>query len=231
MCTVAVAFYPQTKQPLIVGANRDENPTRPSKPWDLRDGIFSPLDIRGDVENGTWFGVNTRGMFCAITNWDFSNTEKEGNFKSRGIVVYNTLRCSTIFEATNYWKTLQADNYKPFNVLLGSCDSLFHLSCNGKTIHVGRLGAGLHWSTGAGFNVKTKRTEYIYQHLRSSVQHFSQPILAIDIQQILSKHNDGVGSEDSVCVHDESHEWETRSSSLVSMGVGRWNIKYKVMES
>jgi|SRR5690606_22647811 len=227
MCTLAIAFYPQTKHPLIIGANRDENPVRPSKPWDYRNGVFSPLDIRGDIENGTWIGVNVRGMFCAVTNWDLAEAKGKTALRSRGNVVYDTLLCLYVNEALDFWGTLKAEHYRPFNVILGTKKSLFHLSCDSKEIRIKRLGAGFHWSTGDGFNTKTKRSEYLNKSLSlSACQDLSQPIYPFDIQWILSKHNDGIGSEDSVCVHDETHRWETRSSSLVFIDGNKWNVKY-----
>lgn len=227
MCTLVIAFYPQTKYPLIVGANRDENPTRLSKPWAFRNGIFSPLDVRGDTDNGTWVGTNVQGMFCAITNWDLKDEKlKRNGFKSRGNVVYDTLLCPDVNDVLDYWGTLEAEHYRPFNVVLGTRHSLFHLSCDNKDICIRRLEAGLYISTGEGFHTETIRTSYIYNTLANKVTYFAQPVQAYNIQNLLSHHNDSIGSEYSVCVHDEEHRWETRSSSLIVMGRHNCDVQY-----
>lgn len=233
MCTLIVAFYPQSKTPLIIGANRDENPTRPSKPWEFRKGVYSPLDVRGDEENGTWIGTNIRGMFCAITNWDLPDIKTylrgKNGFRSRGNIVYDTLLRPDVNEALDLWGTLKAEHYRPFNVVLGTRHSLFHLSCDNKDIYIRRLKTGLHISTGEGFNTETTRTKHIDYDLTESFGEFGsfkQPINPHSVKCVLSHHNKGIGSDDSVCVHDDEHRWETRSSSLIVMGRYKMDVQY-----
>jgi phosphopantothenoylcysteine decarboxylase len=114
MCTLIISYNPESNNPLIIGANRDENPIRPSKPWDNRNfekvTIYSPIDVLG----GTWIGLNKMGIFASITNWDLNLNLH--NKKTRGEVVLETLKCSNASEIISYWNTLKAPDYKPFNI-------------------------------------------------------------------------------------------------------------------
>jgi len=237
MCTLGIGFFPQTPVPLMIGSNRDENPKRPSDDWYLRweKTIFSPLDVR----KGTWIGVNTFGIFCAITNWDIINDDKLHGMTSRGTVVINTLKLQNIHEIYNYWNSLSAKDYKPFNIIAASNDFLILLSCDHKNINIKRLHAGFHILTGLGYNTNCKRELYLrncvttnrHSGLDPGAKIFSPQINKILIQE-LSAHNDGAGSEDSICVHDDEHKWETVSSAVISLHVpsvqrpkGWWDIQ------
>ena len=118
MCTLIIAFYPETQNPLVVGANRDENPKRPSSPWEDRstgcDGvvIYSPLDVLG----GTWIGCNNFGLFSAITNWDLEINLHGKGMKSRGNIVLESLKCKDLCTVQRYRDTLNGKEYKPFNI-------------------------------------------------------------------------------------------------------------------
>ena len=212
MCTLIVGFWPGSSQPLIVGANRDENPKRPAEPWDHRDSnIFSPLDIMG----GTWIGTNLHGMFCAITNWDLLDDSLHGKgFLGRGVVVYESLKFRSPEQAVEkLWATLDGTKYKPFNILLGNKEHLFRLSCDNSSMVIEKLKNGLHISTGFGFNCFAKRELYIKNKLWQILSsNYIEPKV---LKSILAHHNDGIGSEHSVCVHDEEHRWETRSSAVI----------------
>lgn len=228
MCTLAISYYPQTTNPLIVAANRDEDPTRPCEDWKLRQldinnnflgtvpAIYSPLDVR----KGTWIGINSCGIFSAVTNWDMYLNLK--GMKSRGEIVYETLKRSNKESIIGYWNGIKAKEHKPFNILAGGKDFLLHLSCNHESISVAELGPGLHISTGKGFNKKCVRDDYIMAQLRRKFKDFSQPINPFNLGKLMGDHNNGKGSDDSVCVHDKEHKWETRSSSLLILTMNTW---------
>jgi uncharacterized protein with NRDE domain len=232
MCTLIVSYYPQTKQPLIIGANRDESPTRPSKDWDFRndDYIYCPLDVR----DGTWIGVNKNALFCAITNWDLK-LHLHGK-KSRGLIVLDILKSSNMKEVIDYWRTLRPDEYKPFNIIVGTSNELYHLSNDNEMMYFRRLPAGLYISTGWGLGGvvdKTTREIHIESYLMKRFNrniNFNQPVTTDSIMSVLSHHNDGVGSQHSICVHDTDHRWETRSSAVISLvenidtGYRSWSV-------
>lgn len=176
MCTLVVAFYPQSDYPLVVAANRDESPTRPSEPWGLRTfeedeyyqefsgmivpEIYCPLDVRG----GTWIGCNSFGVFCAITNWDI--IKGLHGLKSRGEIVLETLKRHDKKSVFEYWRELEANNYKPFNILAGGHDWL----ANHESMYINPLSAGLHW----GLNQGVIREQHIKKTLRKAFYDFSK---------------------------------------------------------
>lgn len=223
MCTLVVAFYPKTKTPLVIASNRDENPTRPSSPWCIRQSsIYCPLDIMG----GTWIGANTSGIFCAITNWDLDENFQGRGLKSRGHLVLNSLKINKINDVVRYWLTLTATEYKPFNMVCGTVDDLFNLSSDNKYLVITRLRAGVHISTGIGFNQKVPRDTFIRKNLLT-MSDLSQPVNPSALLKLMSSHDCGIGSEDSVCVHDIEHRWETRSTAILVNDERTWNIKSK----
>ena len=214
MCTLIVSFYPNSFTPILIGSNRDENPTRPSEVWKHRDNnVYCPLDVR----RGTWIGCNRHGLFSALTNWD---TEYKFPVRaSRGEVVLSTLNTSNIGEAKMYWDTLKSEHFRPFQLVTGTKDELWFLRCNGRELHLERLNTGVHVFTGDGFN-NGERYESIKDMLISSFRDFAQPVHQTDLIDILKFHHpgeDGKYRESSVCVHDKNHKWETVSSAMVGL--------------
>lgn len=183
MCTLVVAFYPQTKTPLVIASNRDENPTRPTSPWDIRQfnndenttlhKVYCPLD---DVLGGTWIGINTAGVFCALTNWDLEENFHGRGLQSRGQIVLTSLKRGSIKDVVRYWGELDAKNHKPFNILAGDVNELYNLRCDNKELIITKLRAGVHISTGMGFNESVPRDLYIRQQLPKYMYDLSQPV-------------------------------------------------------
>lgn len=241
MCTLVVAFYPQSITPLVIASNRDEDPTRPAEDWGyyktptnnleivdiyrpkIGPDIFCPLDVLG----GTWIGVNSSGIFCAITNWDYVKDLHGKGLKSRGHLVLNSLKQTSINCIVEYWHTLNAINYKPFHILAGDNNNLYYISCDNKEIIINKLGAGVHISTGVGLNKEVPRDIFIRKSLLLNVGSFSQPVRPNVLIELMKQHNDGLGSEDSVCVHDSEHKWETRSTALISCDNAGMVVNYK----
>lgn len=241
MCTLVTAFYPQTKTPLVIASNRDENPTRPCTPWEIRKfswedddyylelsnmiapNIYCPLDVLG----GTWIGVNSCGIFCALTNWDFEENFHGRGLLSRGHLVLNSLKRNTIEDIVKYWGKLEAKNHKPFNMLAGNTSELYLLSCDNKRLTITKLKAGVHISTGIGFNQNVPRDIFIRKELSSNICDLSQPIAPRILIGLMGTHDCGIGSEDSICVHDKEHKWETRSTALLVNDEKSWKVMSK----
>ncbi len=232
MCTLVVAFYPQTKTPLVIASNRDENPNRPTSPWEIRQfedddyytKVYCPLD---DVLGGTWIGVNTSGIFCALTNWDLEENFHGLGLKSRGHLVLDTLKRTTVETVLKYWRELNANNHKPFNIVAGDVNELYNLSCDNKKLVITKLRAGVYVSTGIGFNQNVPRDVFIRTELCKNIYNLSQPISPGVLFSLMGSHNCGIGSEDSICVHDDERKWETRSTALITNDENAWNVMSK----
>jgi hypothetical protein len=87
MCVLSFWLYPGRPSPLLVGANRDEDPGRPSAPpAEIEPGIWAGRDLRA---GGTWLGFNRHGLFVALTN---RRSPGPGEL-SRGLLALEALRC------------------------------------------------------------------------------------------------------------------------------------------
>ena len=69
MCLLVLAWRGHPRYRLIVAANRDEyheRPTAPLGPWSPPQEILAGQDLRA---GGTWFGLDPRRRFAAVTNF------------------------------------------------------------------------------------------------------------------------------------------------------------------
>jgi hypothetical protein len=124
------------------------------------------------------------------------------------------------------WDSMNPEKYKPFNILVSNRDTLVNLRCDHekKNIHIMRT--GLHISTGLGLNTGCIREQFLRKELVKKFNNFSAPVDPNNLLELMSSHNDGLGSEDSVCVHDSSHHWETRSSSGIILSGVDWHVRH-----
>lgn len=126
MCLVVFAWRPQSRQPLLVLANRDEVHARPSAAlaqWSDQPSIYAGRDLEA---GGTWLGVAEQGRFATLTNIrDMSLPLGE---QSRGALVTDYL--ASQHSAQAYLQTVagQINQYSGFNLLVGDQRSIWYLS-------------------------------------------------------------------------------------------------------
>ena len=114
MCLILFRFRPQTAEPLLVAANRDEFHQRASAEaqfWDDEPHILAGKDL---VAGGTWLGCSRQGRFAALTN--FTQGEPATFPKSRGELVHGFL--SGTQSVKDYALSIKGDQYAGFNLLL-----------------------------------------------------------------------------------------------------------------
>ena len=158
MCTVITALDVWSDAPLVVAANRDERLARPSEGPALRD--WGPLPIvapRDAVAGGTWWGLNGAGLFVAITNR--FGSPPEPTLRSRGLLVVDALRESSVEDAVRRALVFGARAHNPFHLLIAAG--------RGTPAAGGRPRAELVWDDGAqlrhrvlepGLHVLTERS-------------------------------------------------------------------------
>jgi uncharacterized protein with NRDE domain len=89
MCVLAVWLGMEPRTPLLLAANRDEDPERPSAPpSEIEPGVWAGRDLRS---GGTWLGHNRHGLFVAVTNR--RRPAPAPDAPSRGLLALETLRC------------------------------------------------------------------------------------------------------------------------------------------
>lgn len=126
MCLVVFSWQPDSHQPLVLLANRDEVHQRPSAAlaqWSDQPEIYAGRDLEA---GGTWLGIAEHGRFATLTNIrDMSLPLGE---QSRGALVSDYLISQQSPQA--YLKDVAANVqlYSGFNLLVGDAQSLWYLS-------------------------------------------------------------------------------------------------------
>jgi uncharacterized protein with NRDE domain len=124
MCLIVFDWQPDQSQWLTLSANRDEFFQRPALPlaeWDDASGIIAGRDLE---QGGTWLGISRSGRFAALTNIRVMNAGPEEPV-SRGHLVLDYLHSDLAPEA--WLNNLATGVYAPFNLIVGTKDSLFYL--------------------------------------------------------------------------------------------------------
>ncbi len=141
MCIVIFAYDCHPKYQLVVAANRDEYYERPALAaefWSGNPEVLAGRDLR---EGGTWMGITTSGRFAVLTNYRDPATYKP-NRPSRGYLVENYL--SGTLEPRVFINCLEnrGTDYNGFNLLFGTCASLYYYSNRDKILQ--QVEKGIH---------------------------------------------------------------------------------------
>ena len=139
MCILVFDWQPDTEQPLLLLANRDEFHARPSAAlaqWTDQPSIHAGRDLEA---GGSWLGVAPGRRFAALTN--IRKMEPAGP-RSRGDLVSNFLAGS--LTPAEYMQQLAPElgEYSGFNLLAGDAHELWFL--NSGTQQPQRLAAGIY---------------------------------------------------------------------------------------
>jgi Transport and Golgi organisation 2 len=127
MCTVVLLRRPQAPWPLLLAANRDELRSRPWRPparhWPDRPDVVAGRDVEA---GGSWLGVNDDGVVAAVLNRVGSLGPAAGK-RSRGELVLEALDHADAAAAAAALVDLDADAYRPFNLVVGDARDAFWL--------------------------------------------------------------------------------------------------------
>ena len=211
MCTLIIAWNPNSDCPLLVGANRDENPNRHSEPWAFRESrVLCPIDVRG----GTWIGINSSGVFAALTNLDQKSRADRGRH-SRGHLVLQSLRCTSVeIAVAEVVKMMMKNIYNAFNLLIADRERMIAVIGYGpsRRMEMRPFDPGLHVATGWGVdNCKAERCK----NIKAMIDKL--PVGALPMKELLTIHGtDGTGTpKGAVCVHCKDFPHITRSSAII----------------
>jgi uncharacterized protein with NRDE domain len=131
MCLILFAWQAHPRYPLVVAANREEFHERPTADagfWPDSPELLAGRDLQA---GGTWLGVTRSGRFAAITNYREPLEPELPLEYSRGHLVRDFLVDETLPLIHAEHLMEQAPTYRGFNLLLGSADSLVHVSNRG----------------------------------------------------------------------------------------------------
>ncbi|MFP4597920.1 MAG: NRDE family protein [Persicimonas sp.] len=217
MCTVILAHRVFDDSPILFGANRDEQLTRPAEPPALRDdGPIAKMTPRDLEAGGTWLGVNAAGVLSAITNRFGKPADPER--RSRGELVDHALAHDSAEAAARAIATLAAADYNPFHLIIADATGAHLVFSDGARMSRSTLQAGLtvltERSLGAAENQRKQRVLAECRELLEAGD-LDEPHL----QQVLSKCDPG--SMDATCVSLPGVDYGTRSSTIIRLGAGQ----------
>jgi uncharacterized protein with NRDE domain len=139
---VIVAVRRVPRFPLVLGANRDEAPSRAGAPPRLIAGsprVWAGLDPKA---GGTWLGLNERGLVVALTNR--LTPEFNPDLRSRGLLCLDALRQPDARSATEFARReCAARKYNYFNLLCADRTEAFAVYGDGG-VEVELVRPGLH---------------------------------------------------------------------------------------
>ncbi len=147
---MVVLRRPRHEWPLLLGANRDELRSRPSRPpgrhWPDRPEVVAGLDV---LAEGSWLGVNDHGLVACVLNRTGTLGPRPGR-RSRGELVLEALDHVEASEAAGALADLCPDAYRPFNLLVADPKHCYWLRHGGDgEIRVHPVPEGLHMLTAA----------------------------------------------------------------------------------
>ncbi len=118
MCLISFSWQPQSDQPLVLAANRDEFYHRPSAAshwWRDAPQVLAGRDLEA---GGSWLGMTRHGRIAMLTNYR-APTERNPDARSRGHLVADFLRGSD--SPRQYLEQLlpRLGRYNGFNLIVG----------------------------------------------------------------------------------------------------------------
>ncbi|MGE8497262.1 MAG: NRDE family protein [Pseudomonas sp.] len=155
MCLIVFAWRPGHELPLVLAGNRDEfydRPTVPLSAWEDAPGVYAGRDLEA---GGTWLGVGPGGRFAALTNIRMPRQPASG--LSRGELPLQFLRNDQTPGAFLRELTPRADQYSPFNLLIGDAEQLWLL--NSREGNPRQLSAGLYGLSNATLDTPWPKLE------------------------------------------------------------------------
>ncbi|NLO80202.1 MAG: NRDE family protein [Xanthomonadaceae bacterium] len=140
MCLLLLAYQVNPDYPLVIAANRDEFHRRPAAPadWWPEGDILAGRDLEA---GGSWFGVNRRGRFAAVTNYREPEPRAIGS-RSRGELVVETLRSDSPGLAWLQHLQAEAQQFSGFNLLFGDRQGVFSFS--NRSLQPAQLEPGIY---------------------------------------------------------------------------------------
>lgn len=229
MCTLVVATRVWRETPLVVAANRDERLGRPALPPALvvQGGarFFAPRDLQA---GGTWIGVNAHRVFVGITN-RFTGVASARPSRSRGLLVLDALAEDSAAHAVRRIASEPPSRHEPFHLVLADATEAHLVWSDGERLHRETLAPGFHVVTERSLGAaKSGRVDRLQGELASL--YGPRPPTIEQWHAMLREHGPGADPAstgiDATCVHMPSHNYGTRSSSIVALGKGAADVRW-----
>jgi len=215
VCLLVVASRVVDREPLIVGANRDEVLARPSIAVTvLDDGPPRLLGGRDELSGGTWLAVNEHGVCAGLTNQPLGDA-KDPSKRSRGELPLELARHATAGDAVDALMfAFRPAAYNGAWLLVGDRDSLYFVDFTGDGDGVAiPLPPGIHVLENRALGETSPKVDLVREGL--DVRPDGDE-MATAFRRVLADHRVPEGDEwpnAANCVHLE--DFGTRSSCIV----------------
>ncbi len=218
MCTLVVATRAWLDSPLVVLANRDERLDRPAglpQIWDRKLPVLAPVDREA---GGTWWGLNTHGVFAGITNRFTAAADPDSGRRSRGLLVMDALIYESAAAAAAKLGARPGAEHNPFHLVVADRKGAHLIWSDGQRTQREGLDPGWHVLTErakeAGPTDRLGRVEALVAGLDED-----RPPRLQEVAPVLARHADP--ASEGVCVHADERNYGTRSSTFLRLGRGQ----------
>ena len=226
MCLFSVIYQTIPGCPVLVLANREESPDRPSSLPEIRtsqhaNGIWlGGTDLKA---GGTWLGINRGGLVVAVTNR--RKSEVPAHPKSRGLLCRELLEQGTLGNAeTEFLRQWNAERFAGFNLILISRDRGLVVSA-ADALEIQSIPPGIHAITNGAWNDPSDRRIHRVLELLND---FAAPCPPLEEWVSEATAICGLGEEsggDAICIPC-TMGWGTVSSSIIALTDDPQNARY-----
>lgn len=213
MCTLALWYRTFPSLPIVVAANRDENPQRAwsdPAPWPGESpALFAGRDLAG---GGTWLAVKN-GLFCGITNrWGEANDPAR---RSRGLVVLDAVRSANAAEAAERMAAIAPEAANAFGMLIADGEKAFRIDHHARGTTVTSLLPGsitvlANWPASER-RMRTDRAEALARAVATDSFESALPSL----KSLVADHEGSEIVGQAICTHGD--RYATVSSTLLAL--------------
>jgi uncharacterized protein with NRDE domain len=207
MCTLILAIDVVAPGTVLLGANRDENPARPSDaPGPLSD--TPPVaGGRDRVAGGTWLAIHGREAAIAMLNRRGSPLSPT---RSRGLLALDVARDP---RPEVPFERLVRERYDPFSLVVARAERTIVISWDGSHARMVEVGAGWHVLTHAELDdINEPRAAWLRASL-AALGPLTRDQAEREVKSRLARHD-----APAVCLHDGP--MATVSSGLVWLAEG-----------
>ena len=212
MCTLLIGRDVTGAGEIVVGANRDEDPARPSDPPNVL--VASPRIVGGRdrVSGGTWLALRAGPALTMLLNRPPVPGKPPGE-RSRGLLVMDVAAAADPRAAAR--AEAATGRYGPCTLVFASPDACWWLAISGTTgdraTREGEIAPGWHAITHAELDdLSEPRTRWLSGQLGALRVTAAEPALEA-LAALLAHHGDATSP--AVCIH--SGRMPTVSASLV----------------
>jgi len=229
MCTLIIGRDVVGPGTVVLGANRDENPHRPSDPPGVLREQPRVIGGRDRLAGGTWLAIREREAVVALLNRrDPEPPPVPGDRRSRGLLTLEAAAAAGPALSTAVLEHAQRSilefSYSPFTLVFAGREDCWALVLDGDGPRRLEIGAGWHVLTHRELDdADEPRTRWLLAAL-SAFRPAGMEAAERRLVELLSEH--GEAGTPAVCLH--RGPMVTVSSTLV--GLDRGGLRYRHAE-